>query len=116
MPHHIWGDGFDFNKLSYVIHRLAKLYKRLTNNSLVYKEKYGTIRYESIFLWIETDQEFEIFNKCLKHIIKKYPRLAGELISNWIPCMDDNYWKSFFAGILWVTCQEEWRWTLVNMD
>lgn len=110
MPHHEWGDEFDFNGLEKAAKNLSRLYKKLTRRHIVYKEKYGTIRYEFIHSWITSEKEFNLFNKCLKHIVKKYPHFAGELVEDWIPNMDiKRNWSQFFRGVLWASCQEEWR-------
>ena len=109
MPCHYWGSEFDFIGLEKAAYDLYKLYFKLTKKSMVYKEKYGTIRYEFVYSWINTQEDFDVFNKCLKHITRKHPKYIGELVEDWVTYIDENdKWHQFFKGVLWGACQEEW--------
>lgn len=46
---HHWGDGFDFKALDNIGRWIAKDVKNHSGCTLVWKEKYGTLRYEHTF-------------------------------------------------------------------
>lgn len=46
---HSWGDGFNFRKLEEIGVEIQKELERKTFCTLMWKEKYGTLRYEYIF-------------------------------------------------------------------
>lgn len=46
MAHHEWGDGFDFDKLDRAGIFISRSLRILLRIRLMWKEKYGTIRYE----------------------------------------------------------------------
>lgn len=110
MPHHDWSDeDFDFSGLYKAAKYAAKLYKRIAHEVPIYKEKYGTIRYEFLHFWLQNDSQVELFCRILKKTIKKYPQFAGELVEDWVIQIEHPYWTPYFEGVLWGSCQEEWR-------
>lgn len=102
MPWHHWGGNFDFAKLNRAADRMAKVYERITKKPMVWKEKYGTVRYEFTFAWVNTVEDIEVFEKVLKWIIKKYPEIAGELIEDACWCFPDEKVCNFFNGVLYL--------------
>ncbi len=102
MPWHQWGDGFDFDRLNEAGHHLSKLYERITKKPMWWKEKYGTIRYEFVYTWIETDQDAVIFDKCLRHCVKRFPDVAGELVEDMCFQWAKPELEYFYKGIAYL--------------
>lgn len=110
MPRHDWAEkDFDFGELEMAARYATRLYKRITHEVPIYKEKYGTIRYEFTSFWLHSKEHVELFSRILKRTIKKYPAYAGELVEDWVVSIDHPYWKPYFEGVLWGSCNEEWR-------
>ncbi len=100
MPWHDWGSDFNFRRLGDAGRHLGKLYERITKKHMMWKEKYGTIRYEFLFLWITTDEEAIIFDKCLRHCIKRFPDVAGELADDAVYSFTNPEWEGFYKGVV----------------
>ncbi len=108
-PYHDWGSDFDFAELNKAASRCAKLYERFSGQCVMWKEKYGTIRYEYEYLWLKSNEDVELFCKILKFIVNKHPTVAGELVSDWCVTIDHPYWTPFFKGVLWASSGSEWK-------
>lgn len=102
MPWHHWGGEFDFGRLNKAGRHLSKLYERITGKHIWWKEKYGTIRYEFIHAWVETEQDAIIFDKCLRHCIKKFPDVAGELADDMCFQWSNPEWEGFYSGVVFL--------------
>lgn len=102
MPWHHWGGEFNFDKLDKAGRYLSKLYKRITGKHMIWKEKYGTIRYEFLRAWIETDQDAIIFDKCLRRCIRKFPDVAGELVDDICFQWAKPELEYFYKGIVYL--------------
>jgi hypothetical protein len=103
MTYHIWGDGFDFDGLSLAANWLRRLYKCQTGKDMIFKEKYGTIRYEMISFWITDQVEQQEFEECLKDVVTLFPQFAGELTDGFFNPYGEldgsDPSTQFFAGI-----------------
>jgi len=54
---HMWGDGFDFERLNEAGKQIANIYKELTGYNIIWKEKYGTLRFEFHYVWLYPEKE-----------------------------------------------------------
>jgi hypothetical protein len=108
MVHHVWGDGFDFNGLYIAGRWIETFYRRLTKNHIQWKEKYGTLRYEYEWAWITEKDQAVVFFEILKRACLKFPKFAGELISDVIPSCTHIYYKGYFEGVLWGSSKSRW--------
>lgn len=77
MTYHIWGDDFDFEELGRVGREIADYCEEVGDFYLIWKEKYGTIRYEMMFL--RSNEEIEIIQDAIKIATDKYPHLKDEI-------------------------------------
>jgi hypothetical protein len=106
---HIWGDEWaywpDLYKAGAYI---AGLYERITKKPLCWKEKYGTLRYESTYLWLADEKDIRLFAKILKKAIRKYPQVAGEIVSDAIGMFENEYDEGWIAGVYWASAGSEW--------
>lgn len=109
MTQHHWGDGFDFDTLNKVAEAISKEFEDETNFILLWKEKYGTIRYEGWFKYGAKDYDDEQWNnieagKRLWEIIQKHakanPSIEDELIEDFVIYdeivgkeMQSKYWR-----------------------
>lgn len=57
MAHHSWGDGFDFDRLNAAGCQIANIFKALTGQHIIWKEKYGTLRFECQHAWLYPEKE-----------------------------------------------------------
>lgn len=112
MPFHQWDDGFDFTKLEKAGTWIATFYRRLTGKNMIWKEKYGTIRYEFTYFWLSEDDEAIILFEILRRATVKFPKLAAEIVDDMAYCISDGerstYYKGYFDGILWGQCQSRY--------
>lgn len=102
MPWHDWSGDFDFDGLCSAAERMSRVYERVTKTRIMWKEKYGTIRYEYTDLWIENEEHVKMFVKCLKWIIKKEPKFAGELVDDVVWLFHDEDTCNFFKGVVYL--------------
>lgn len=84
MVDHTWGDGFDFDRLNQAANYLAEAYYSLTGKNIIWKEKYGTIRYEVTATWLVTREDYQAFLSSLILTASRFPNIFLEL-------MDDAY-------------------------
>lgn len=97
MTYHIWGDGFDFNKLNQIAYEVSDIVYAKTCCRVMWKEKYGTIRWEAVIVpfslkipawarswlcrkwqqWAETVMVEEI-----KKAAERHPDFAEELLDD----------------------------------
>lgn len=91
---HMWGDGFDFDRLNKAGKQIENIFRELTGLQLHWKEKYGTIRYEwfsdpkadrNSYDWLShpdtTNKDF-IFAVMLT--VADYSDLAPEIMSDFL--------------------------------
>lgn len=105
MTYHIWGDDwFEANEkdLHNAMKFIETMYKRRTGKYPMMKEKYGTIRYEFIELWLTSNEFCLILFEILRRACVKYPGVSPEIVSNIRPMINkkDHYYSGFFDGIL----------------
>ncbi len=98
---HSWGDSWPhwddlYKAQSYFI----KLFERTAKKYPHTKEKWGTIRFEATYRWIETLEDVRLFKECIRRTIKKYPQVAGEIASNAGHVLDDEYFEGWCNGVL----------------
>lgn len=105
---HVWGDGdFDWHGLDKVIDYLCDEYRNEIGEGLCLKEKYGTIRYE----WLDYGNTYamDFLVARVDDAIIRWPHLAGEIVSDLIPDLDDSSpYKIKFAKILKDLHGEQW--------
>lgn len=107
--YHNWGDeSFNWAQLYLAESYISDLYYRITKRRPITKEKYGTIRYEWMALWITNEQEFLIFMKIIKRTIRKFPTLAGEIVNDLVPVVSNPYFAAWLEGVLWASSGEQW--------
>jgi hypothetical protein len=101
MTSHSWGDGFDFQRLEEAGRYLTKAYAELSGRRMFWKEKYGTIRYECTFLWVETAQELIWFNNAARDTISHFPDMAGEIADDltWFFPDEMEEFNQFYEGV-----------------
>lgn len=114
MPWHEWGDeDFDFGGLYKAENWIVKFYRRATGKNMMTKEKYGTIRYEYTYLWLENNEQGDKFFNILYRATRKFPEYAGEIVSDIVPVMSDSpkldFYRGYFKAILWVKHKSEWK-------
>lgn len=76
---HLWGDGFDFDGLHRAGCQIAAIYELLTGEHLYWKEKYGTIRYESYSM-----KHMESLVTAVALTVIDYPEFSKELLSEFM--------------------------------
>lgn len=98
-PTHFWGDkDFDFGKLYDAMDWIHNEAHKIGINPCT-KEKYGTIRYEFVYLWSKnkkgkpdypTEEQFKEFNKIIKRAEQKFPKIAKEISEDWYWMFEDE--------------------------
>ncbi len=115
MPWHDWSEeDFDWSGLSDAQTWMHTMYRRRTGKSMITKEKYGTIRYEYEFLWIETKEQASIFFEVVYRATKKFPHIAGEIVSSVVYMINEvdhitGWYKGYFEAILWLEHKSKWE-------
>ena len=90
MPHHDWGDeSFDWPALNDAMEYISKMYHRIYKRYPLMKEKYGTIRFEMIGLWVTTEDELITLCKIVTRACKKYDHIAAEISSDLYQELED---------------------------
>lgn len=87
---------------------IAKTFKRLTGNYCYIKEKYGTLRYEHTYTWLDTAEDFIIFTKIIKKAVRKFPLAAGAIVDDLVGVMHQEYDAGWCAGVLYASGGGEW--------
>mgnify|MGYP001295598864 CR=1 FL=1 len=98
MTHHYWGDGFDFDRLKEAGKQIENIYHELTGESLIWKEKYGTLRYQ----WFHNKEDAKVdgnvkgagirpvdltnkdFLFAIMITVHDYPDLVSEILSDFL--------------------------------
>jgi hypothetical protein len=104
MCYHIWGDeDFDWKSLSKAETWIGKMHKRAVGKWPITKEKYGTIRYEAEFLWLDKPL---VFFEIVKRATIKFPSVAPEIVSDLVYSIEAEdtkfsagYYLGYFTGI-----------------
>lgn len=101
MVAHSWGSGFDFDRLGEAGKQIENIYKAISGNQLLWKEKWGTIRYEWILVPGKTlvDEETgELIKDELQYVplydedflfavhltCVDYPDMVAEILDDWL--------------------------------
>ena len=86
---HIWGDGFDFEGLGKAMEYIGSTLKDTFGHTVIFKEKYGTARYEMVIPLQEdgaTDKEYSDAWYHLYLVVcdacAKYPNFKNELMED----------------------------------
>ncbi len=106
-------EDFDWKGLNDAQTWIRTIYRRMTGKSMITKEKYGTVRYEYTYLWIESDEQAVIFFEVVYRATKKFPHLAGEIVSDVVTMIGDvdhksGWYKGYFEAILWLKHKSKW--------
>ena len=100
MPYHQWGDeDFDWEALNEAMDYIGRFCGRWARLVVLMKEKYGTIRYEFIYLWdwsrfkwVRSYQEW-VFQKSIERACRKWPHIEDEIKEDcWL--YEDEYWTT----------------------
>lgn len=92
MPYHSWGDeNFDWVALNLAEGYINRVYHRINKVYPITKEKYGTIRYEMLDLWIKSERDFICFLKILIKATQKFPTVAAEIVDDAYDLIDGRY-------------------------
>lgn len=86
----------------------TKLYERCAKKYPHTKEKYGTIRYEYTYLWIENPEHGRLFRECIMRTVKKFPNVAGEVCSDAGLVLENDYFQGWCAGVTFHACGSYW--------
>lgn len=101
-PHHEWGEDFDWDDLQEAMGFIYKYCKWLAGLRVLMKEKYGTIRYEYVWLWRHSDWRLInmwqnwIFKVVVTRACKKFPHIALEIIDDLKWNDDPPYFKQLY--------------------
>jgi len=97
MAVHYWGDEW-FEKygddLFVAGNYIDTVYNNKTGKHLMWKEKYGSIRYEFIgSIGVTTKEDLEALHNCIADAAEKFPHLEEEILGD-SPFEDqyDPYW------------------------
>lgn len=81
MPTHIWGENeFDWNSLNKAMNKIAELAKENGNLPVFIKEKYGTIRYEHLYL-LTLAQQKEL-RRIILEVSDEFPHIKDEILED----------------------------------
>lgn len=81
MTYHIWGDGFDFDRLGEAERFIWDECQKV-GLTICTKEKYGTIRYEG--LWeIDSKEKYQMLDGIIEKAAKEFPEVAPEILDDW---------------------------------
>ena len=93
----MWGSTWDEvygTQLEKIGGEIANNYNRITGKHLMWKTKYGSIRYELIgCVGVVTEEEGKILHDCIEKAVEKFPHLKEEILED-SPFEDQNgpYW------------------------
>ena len=108
MVMHCWGDEWPWWDELYKAEKyFCDFFEKCTGKRPCTKEKYGTIRYEVTWNWIENEEHCRIYKEAIRRTITKFPKVAGEV------CMDagilrDEYFEGWCAGVVYQSTKSFW--------
>lgn len=106
---HSWGDDWPhWPDLYKAQEYFRNLYERCTGKRPITKEKYGTIRYEWVELWIKKEDHLRIFREVIRRTVKKFPKVAGEICSDAGHVLVDEYFQGWCAGVCYQANKSYW--------
>lgn len=109
MPWHEWGDEWPYwGELDRAQEYFCSFYYKCTGKHPITKEKYGTIRFEYTYLWIENAEHCRIFREGVMRTVKKFPNVAGELCSDAGHTLSDDFFSGWCAGVIFKACGTYW--------
>ncbi len=110
MSYHEWGDEWEHWDELYKAQRwMNDIFERCRKKYMHSKEKYGTIRYEYTYLWLENDEDWLTFKKIIRRAVRKFPNVAGEVVNELSSGMvADEYFHAWCAGINYYTTGSCW--------
>lgn len=98
MTYHEWGDkSFDWKSLWEACNYIQKTTKRYSGLDVMMKEKYGTLRFEFIFLWGISEYkwisayQFYILYLVIKRACRKWPHIKEEILEDLIIVADGKF-------------------------
>lgn len=86
---------------------MYKLYFRCTKQHMHTKEKYGTIRYEYTWSWIEGNTHASLFKRIIQRAVKKYPQAASAIVSDAGSVLNDEYFAGWCQGVHFLATGEK---------
>jgi len=119
MTWHHWDDpSFDWNQMYKAMTWMTTFFERATGVYPHTKEKYGSIRIEATWAWLDTPERILVWCEITKRAVLKFPKVGAELCID-LSCYLDytnngviNKYKSWFEGVCWGQCQS--RWTIMG--
>lgn len=82
---------------------IHRMFERITGKPCHTKEKYGTIRYEYTYLWLDTAEDMAVFTKIIKKAVRKFPNAAGAIVEDLVGMMSKEYDEGWCAGVLYAS-------------
>ncbi len=111
MAYHEWGDDnwAHWVELYKAECWINAIFERCRKKHMHSKEKYGTIRYEYTYLWLENDEDWLTFKKIIRRAVRKFPNVAGEVVNELSSgVVADEYFQAWCAGINYYTTGSCW--------
>lgn len=106
---HMWNDDWKhWDDLYKAQNYFCKFYEKCTGKYAMTKEKYGTIRFEFTYMWIENAEHCRIFREGIMRTVKKFPNVAGELCSDAGHTLEDDFFSGWCAGVAFASNGSYW--------
>lgn len=107
---HYWGDDWEhWGELYSAIVYFNKMYHRITGVYPITKEKYGSMRFECTYAWIDSEQRCKVFKLLIRKMITKFPNVRAEICDDAQLILDDLYFEGWCAGIAYAANGSYWR-------
>jgi hypothetical protein len=105
MTYHVWGDNWGhWEELYKAIDWIQVFYGKATGEYLVAKEKYGTMRYELLYVILEKRVNLVILLDIVRRATKRFPKVAPELVDDLldtlIPNQDTLFYMGYFQAVI----------------
>jgi len=107
---HSWGDDWPYwVELYQAAGYFSKFFRRCTGQEPMIKEKYGTIRYEMTFIWLDSKEHSRIFREAIMRTVRKFPKVAGEIADDAGHVLNDEYFEGWCRGVTFKANGSYWK-------
>lgn len=112
---HYWNDDWQYwNELYAAEAWIEGVFGRIRKKTMRTKEKYGTVRYEYTWTWLQCPEDIRVFKHVVRGAVKRFPNVAAEICDSAQHVLDDEYFNGWCAGVCYLASKGKGSWSNNN--